>query len=825
MNNLCSNVSYKVIATRGHIFEIKGLSAIHKKTFQPTYSILESQAQHARLLKGEVARAGGGIILAMDDDREGEAIAWHLCILCGLDPTCVPRIVFREITETAILSAISNPRRIDKNLVLAQQTRAVLDMLVGYKISPLLWKYVPHQQDATTPLSAGRCQTPALRLIHDAQEKRQQRLRALEDLDSGTGDPLVNLDVFVYRIGARFKLPSSVVSHTIQATCKTDATPFTSPESVREFIVSSSRFEHFLSPLSDMTTILRTVDAPSPFTTSSLIQTAARTLNMSAKEIMNICQSLYQNGLITYHRTDSTSLSCAFKAQAQSFLAASFGSASVYGRDNSHNSSSQPKAEKKAHEAIRPTSVSPPSLPTLTKAAHQLYDLIRTRTLQSCMQPAIYTGFKISVKSAMESVFFESTIEYIARIGWILMEKLSPQQKNDNKAMEAIVHYLESINIRQQSLHPSSDPVCIHLQMMSMDANATLSPQYAPAPLLSEHNLIGELERLSIGRPSTFASIVDTLYKRNYISKRESIPGIQIPCPTFSFVPGSGSEPIVTTAIRDFGQERNKLWVHPVGQKVLSFLQRNFDQLFEYSYTATMEAQLDDISLARQENSTTDYQEKSTELCKACSDFIKQHTSVVKHATAKPIPLLPDSPNFEVTFTEKSGPVIIEHVVDLDTQQRTGETRVLRIRQDIVLDVMRLKEGKYTLDDLIELPHGSLGEYQGFPLFLRHGKFGYYVEFGETRRNLKHFKLPPTKTSYDQLSFSDIVQFLEAPTAHDPNLLRYVSPVMSVYNGRWGPYLRYTKTDSGVPKTISLKKFKAPGGYLGCDPELLEQLV
>lgn len=783
--NPTTTASYKVIATRGHFFEIKGLAAINKN-FEANYSIIESQIEHTKLLKAEVARAGGGVILATDSDREGESIAFNICTLCGLDPLVVPRIAFHEITENAILHAISHPRTINMNLVYAAQTRAVLDLLVGYKLSPLLWKYVPVEN--ASKLSAGRCQTPAINLIADVQTERESNLSKIESRDS-------EQEIFVYKVGARFQ----VSSHIFQTELKN--TILKTSESTCDFFTSASKFEHLLMPDS-LEISNRIVEAPQPFSTISLIQTAASVLHFTTKQTMEIAQALYQAGIITYHRTDSSNLSDTFRTNAKKYLTREFGSASI--SEDTIPTINGLNSKAHAHEGIRPTNPNPTKI-TLLPNAKKLYDLIRTRALQSCMKSAFFKGYILETQTA-DGAVFQTTIQHSTNLGWKLLEKQSQQEKTNNKMNQSLVNYLEI-------LQNSANQKQVVLMLVNLDAHQSISPEFAIAPLLSEHELIQKMENLKIGRPSTFVAIMDTLYKREYVSKK-NVPGVEFSCKNISYKAGDNA-PTIIESVRVFGQEKSKLWVTPLGSRVLNFLLRNFEGLFEYNYTATMEKRLDEI--ANGDNILA--QQMAKDLCKECDDFIKQESSRLK---PKQSFALKDSPNFELVFG-KSGPVIVEHILN-EKGTKTGETKFKNIRLDLQLDFIKLNEKEYTLDELLPV-QTSIGTYQNFPLFLKHGKFGYFVQFGDTKISLKNMNFPPGKSSHDDLSLSDIVFFLEAPSIKDPKLLRYISPVLAVYSGKYGAYIRYSKSTSRKPIMKSLNKFHAVGGFLHCDVKLLEEFI
>ena len=472
--------SYKCIASYGHIRELKGLESINiHDNFAPKFINCDSKKEQISKIKKAIKEADE-IILASDDDREGEAIAWHLCQVFKLPLETTKRIIFHEITEPALKHAIENPTKVNMSVVNAQLARQVLDIIVGYRLSPLLWKHV---KDG---LSAGRCQTPALRLIYENQKQ----------IDTTTEKQ----------------------SYTITGYFTNTMIPFilnyeeTDKEKMQLFLRESIDYNHVYKESKLRT---KTCVAPAPFSTSTLQQTASNELHLSPKETMSLCQTLYEGGYITYPRTDGKEYSDEFQEKAASYITKTYGETYVGG-----SQSKQATAKTKrptttptttttaAHEAIRPTKIECNTIEdsTLTSKEIRLYNLIRRRTLESCMADASLSVL-LAVITAPQNHEYHYTTENIIFAGWKIVSI-----KNTTTTKE--YSYLQTLKKN----------ISLPYKKIKAIIRITETKQH-----YTEAKLVNLLEEKGIGRPSTFSSLVDKIQERKYV-KKENIKGKTIKC-------------------------------------------------------------------------------------------------------------------------------------------------------------------------------------------------------------------------------------------------------------------------------------------------------
>jgi len=530
---------YKVMSSYGHIRDLrkKDISIETDGDFAPVYEIPDDKKSLVAELK-KAAKSAETVWLASDEDREGEAIAWHLYEVLGLKPENTRRIVFHEITKDAILHAIENPRTIDLNLVDAQQARRVLDRLVGFELSPVLWKKIK------PALSAGRVQSVAVRLIVDRES----------EINAFNSEPY-------YRVTARFELPGGVslqaeLSHRLP-----------DEKSAREFLekCKSASFS-----VDDITVRpLRKSPAP-PFTTSTLQQEAGRKLGFTVAQTMMIAQKLYEAGYITYMRTDSLNLSKLALGAAAELIKGELGEKYLKIR-NYHTSS---KGAQEAHEAIRPTYIDRETIDG-TAQEKKLYRLIRLRTLASQMADAELekTTVQIDVEGVKEH--FTASGEVVKFDGFLRLYMEGSDDEADTSA--APEGTLPRMSV--------GDPLVL--------AAATATERFTQAPpRYTEASLVKKMEELGIGRPSTYAPTISTIQHREYIMKGEK-PGVERAYNVLSLENGK-----VTSSERTehVGAEKGKLIPTDTGIIVNEFLTEHFPDILDYDFTAGMEAKFDRIA-------------------------------------------------------------------------------------------------------------------------------------------------------------------------------------------------------------------------------------
>jgi DNA topoisomerase-1 len=537
---------YSCIASNGHIRTIDGLKAIDiKNGFAPTFSIIDEKKDHVDKMKSIIKNfRKENIILATDDDREGEAIAWHICEIFGLSVEKTQRIIFHEVTKPALLIAVKNPVVINMNIVKAQHARQVLDIIVGYKISPYLWKYLYHNK--TNSLSAGRCQTPALRLVYDNELEKDKSTEL------------------------RYKTTGVFFAKNITFNLNHE---FLSKEEVLDFLDKSKTHNHEMK-IEDPKKSVKS--QPKPFNTSRLLQTASNNLNMSPKETMSLCQKLYQSGYITYMRTESSLYSGLFLEKAGEFIKNEYDSKCIGDLSKIEN-----KDSSNPHEAIRVTQLELKSVSDTNESRiSSLYKLIWKNTIESCMCEASYNVTKIEI-TAPDRKSYEYHVEVPIFLGWkIVTDKVG----NNQNEMSALLLYFKSISPTQINYQHIESSVVVRNKHQRY----------------TEASLINKLEELGIGRPSTFSSIIETVKERGYVKKMD-IEGSQIMCEEFKL---TGKTIELTKKERIFGKENNKLVIQSIGILTIEFLLKSFDSMFSYEYTKNMEEKLDKLCKNNEEEWT-----------------------------------------------------------------------------------------------------------------------------------------------------------------------------------------------------------------------------
>ena len=537
---------YKVMSSYGHIRDLKKKElSINKQTMEPDYEIPDEKKKLVTELKA-TAKKAKKIWLASDEDREGEAISWHLCEVLGLDEEKTSRIVFHEITKPAILDAIQHPRHLDMNLVNAQQARRVLDRLVGFKLSPVLWRKVK------PALSAGRVQSVAVRLI-------VEREREIQKFKSES----------YYRVSAIFALINENGNAT-EVKAELDKR-FKTHEEVEAFLEKCKDAKFTVEAVNKKP--LKRTPAP-PFTTSTLQQEAARKLGFTVSQTMMIAQKLYESGRITYMRTDSVNLSTLCTNASKDEIIKVYGS--EYSQPRAYHTHS--KGAQEAHEAIRPTYMNETSIDG-TSQEKRLYELIWKRTIASQMADAQIekTTINIHIDNAEEK--FVANGEVITFDGFI---KVYRESTDDEDGTEDATHILPAMKEGDE------------LQRREI----TATEKFSAAPLrYTEASLVKKLEDLGIGRPSTYAPTISTIQQREYVQKGDK-KGVER-----SYTIDSLKGIKVTQRVKKeiAGNEKGKLLPTDIGIVVNDFLMENFPGIMDYNFTANVEQKFDDIAEGKTE--------------------------------------------------------------------------------------------------------------------------------------------------------------------------------------------------------------------------------
>lgn len=531
---------FKVMSSYGHIRDLqkKDFSIDTTKDYRPVYVIPDDKKELVKQLKAEAKKADI-VWLASDEDREGEAIAWHLYEVLGLTAEKTKRIVFHEITKDAILNAIKNPRGIDMDRVNAQQARRVLDRIVGFELSPVLWKKIK------PALSAGRVQSVAVRLIVE----REKEIRNFQPEE-------------YYRVTAVFS--QNEKAQPIRAELNTR---LKSKEEAQAFLEACAKSTFSVTEL----TVKPATKTPAPpFTTSTLQQEASRKLGFSVAQTMSIAQRLYESGLITYMRTDSVNLSELALSTTCKEIKDEFGD-QYYKRRTFHTTS---KGAQEAHEAIRPTYASNRDI-SGTPQEKRLYDLIWKRTIATQMADAILEKTTVEISMSERKEKFIATGEVVKFEGFLHVYKESnDEESSDDKADESRLPALATGET---------------LLLKESDATQRFTQQ---PPRYTEAMLVRKLEELGIGRPSTYAPTISTIQNRDYVEKGEKTGEKHRIC-TLSLSGGIIKESFKTES---YGSEKNKLIPTDVGMVVNDFLQEYFPDIMDYNFTANVEEKFDHIA-------------------------------------------------------------------------------------------------------------------------------------------------------------------------------------------------------------------------------------
>jgi len=532
---------FRVISSFGHIRDLakKNLGIDIKNDFTPEYEIPKEKAKVVGELK-KAAAESKNIWIASDEDREGEAIAWHLASVLKLDLSATKRIVFHEITKDAISNAIMNPRQIDMNLVNSQQARRILDRLVGFEISPVLWKKV---QPA---LSAGRVQSVAVRLIVE----REREIIAFKSESS-------------FRINGIFKTDLSVSdNNTIRAEA---AKRFPDEKGALKFLEICNAAEFHVN---NITVKPGTRSPAPPFTTSTLQQEAYRKLGFSVSQTMAVAQKLYEAGKITYMRTDSTNLSKLALVKSRELIISEYGE--KYSKTRQFKTRS--KGAQEAHEAIRPAY---PDTATITGSQNEkkLYELIWKRTIASQMADAEVERTTISIEMNNSPVMFSATGEVLKFDGFLKV-------------------YAESTDLENGDDEKSIIPPVKKGMALYYDTISASQKYTSPPPRYTEASLVKKLEELGIGRPSTYAPTISTIQNRGYVL-REDRPGEKR---QLKIITLSGGKVSTSSKTEAAGKEKSKLFPQDIGMIVNDFLMENFSVIVDYNFTADVEEQFDKIA-------------------------------------------------------------------------------------------------------------------------------------------------------------------------------------------------------------------------------------
>lgn len=740
--------NYKCISCNGHIRVINDLKNIDVKgDFETTYTVDPDKKAHISKMQSIISTfPKENILLATDHDREGEAIAWHICEVFDLPPLTTRRILFHEVTKPALLKAVENPGFINMNMVRAQQARQVLDLLVGFTISPLLWKYV--FKNSQNALSAGRCQTPALRLVYENEQEAKAKVSKEK-----------------HRIQACF-FPQNLMFE-LQKEFETET-------EVCDFLSLSTTHPHkfMVHPqkLSERT-------PPRPFNTSALLQQANNLLHIGAKETMACCQTLYQLGHITYMRTENRKYSPIFIDTATKYISGKWTDKHVHPTlmDSNGNADTE-----NPHEAIRVTNLNMQNLVLIgdknTGAVERVYRMIWQNTVQSCMAPAIFNLIPLEIDAPEQNVY-KYTFE-IPKFGGFL--DAVPAEKSvttDKTSADKSSELISSMSLRFQTL---KNKTVNYNYIQSVVGFTNRHSRY------SEAGLISKLEDLGIGRPSTFSMLIDVIQTRKYVEKTD-VQGIAVECHEF-FLRADEKNLTLKTVTKTMGAEHGKLVIDPMGSVVIEFLMKHFDSLFSYDYTKRMEERLDEVASG---------QELWNNVCK---DVYGEIQKMVKELNKIEKKVYNIDENYSLIFY-KDG-FLLKHKSLLNED---GKPVLKSVKKGLKIDIGKLEANGYSYEDLAETEQRILGMWREHEIELKMGKFGAYVEYGDDKK----VSLNKLKKSLDKIMLEDVIPILDASMEEKPTstVLRVLTPTLSVRNGKFGPYIFYKTEKMKKPKFFDLKGF------------------
>ncbi len=715
-----------VKSSYGHVRDLakKGLAIDLEANFNPQYEVSPDKKQVVAELK-KLAKSAETVWLATDEDREGEAISWHLYETLELQKKDTKRITFNEITKTAVTRAIENPRQINRELVDAQQARRVLDRIVGFELSPVLWKKV------RPSLSAGRVQSVAVRLI-------VEREREIEKFNSEG----------FYRVQGQFKAANGILSAELntQLADKTAAQALLSDAQNAQFKVE------------DVQQKPATKSPAAPFTTSTLQQEASLKLGFSVSKTMSVAQRLYEAGHITYMRTDSVNLSQTALDAAQTAITSLYGA--NYAKPTKYSTKSAGAQE--AHEAIRPTDFTQPSIQA-ERDEQRLYELIWKRGIASQMAHAQLERTTVKISGLQGPYYFQAKGEVIVFDGFLKVYMVSSLEDDADE------------NETEGLLPKVSNGETLHLQT----CNATERFSRPPSRYV-EASLVKKLEELGIGRPSTYAPTISTIQKRNYVEKVEREGSLRKYTHLTLDQNGiSSSEKTETT-----GKERNKLSPTDIGMVVTDFLVANFEQILDYQFTAKVEASFDEI--ANGQLNWTDM------LNSFYGPFHSKVENTLEHSERA-------TGERELGTDPKSGRKIIARIGRFGPMIQIGDEKSDGIKPQFASLQANQSISTITLEEalkLFELPK-LLGEHNGEAVKVNIGRFGPYVQVGKRFCSIPKEE-DPMSISLERAIELDTLKQEEAAKALIKTFAE--NPDVQLLNGRYGAYLKIGKDNFKLPK-------------------------
>jgi len=785
---------FEVKSCYGHIRDLdKGDKGIDiQKQFQPNYIVPDEKERVVKELR-QIAKKSGEVWLASDEDREGESISWHLAEVLGLNPATTKRIVFHEITAPAIKKAVQNPRFINMDLVDAQQARRVLDRLVGFELSPVLWRKIGMQKS----LSAGRVQSVAVRLIVE----REREINHFTPESSYKIEAIFTaLDVNKKTVSFKAEGPSKVNTQ----------------DAANDFLTSCKGASYTV----DEVTVKPTKRTPAaPFTTSTLQQEASRKLGYGVTKTMLLAQKLYESGKITYMRTDSINLSDTAMGDIKKEVESSYGD--NYFQPRKYKNKNENAQE--AHEAIRPTYMNNKTV--ADEETRRLYELIWRRTIASQMSDAAFekTVAKINISTNKEQLAASGEV---LKFDGFLKVYLEGKDDEDDDDTEGI---LPPLTAKQQ------------LDFAEMTATEKFS---RPGARYTEASLVKKMEELGIGRPSTYAPTISTIIKRNYVEKRDK-EGVKRLSNLLILRKNDSIEKEIVS--ENTGAEKSKLFPTDLGMVVTDFLKQHFSKVMDYGFTAKIEQEFDEIAAGKTKWKSmiasfyTPFHENIEHTLETADRAVGERELGIDEATGKKViarmgrygPMVQIGHQDEEEkprFAKLSANQSIETITMQEAMELFSLPRVLGTYNDQELAVNVGRFGPYIKlgEQFISIPKGEdlhtmdldraivlLGEkelaeapiahYKELPVTKGKGRFGPFIKWDGIFINI------PRAYDFDNLSDSDINELIEKKLEKEAN--RYIqnwpTDKISIENGRWGPFIKFNKKMLKLGKKADGTKYEA----------------
>ena len=786
---------FEVRSCFGHIRDLEkdDMGIDVNNNYLPRYKVPDEKEKVVRELK-QMAKKATEVWLASDEDREGESISWHLAEVLGLDPASTKRIVFHEITAPAIKKAVANPRLINMNLVNAQQARRVLDRLVGFELSPVLWRKIGMQRS----LSAGRVQSVAVRLVVE----REREINHFVTESS-------------YKIEANFTakdINGKLVSFKAEGPAK-----YSEQEAARKFLDTCKGAGYTVTDIQVKPT-KRTPAAP--FTTSTLQQEASRKMGYSVSKTMLLAQKLYESGKITYMRTDSINLSDTALADIQNEVTTAYGS--QYHQPRKFKNKNESAQE--AHEAIRPTYMNNHTVPD--DETRRLYELIWKRTIASQMSDAAFekTTAKIEVSTNKEHL---SASGEVMKFDGFLKVYFEGKDEDEEEDYEGI---LPPLAVKQ------------NLDLREMTATEKFSRAGAR---YTEASLVKKLEELGIGRPSTYAPTITTIMKRNYVEKRDK-EGTKRQVTLYRLTPNNEIQKEILS--ENTGAEKSKLFPTDLGMVVTDFLKQHFTKVMDFGFTAKIEQEFDEIAegkiiwssmidgFYKPFHTTIEHTLENAERAKGERDLGIDEVSgkkvIARMGRYGPMVQIGDTANEEEKprFAKLKQNQSIETITMAEAMQLFDLPRTLGEFEGQELSINIGRFGPYIKlgEQFISIPKGEdlytmeldraiqlmsekqladapIAFFQESPVTKGKGRFGPFIKWNDMYINI------PRAYNFDELSQQDINELIEKKMDKEANrfIQQWPAEKISIENGRWGAFIRFQKKMLKMGKKADGTKFEA----------------